>query len=286
MLALDDAGQTLAMLPVIVRGTNTAATSQVDGNVQMQRAVTVMVGNVESLLTSIQSSHELVSKGYQEALGQNLMLTETLQSLVAAKSEQSAAAEERLSRSRRLDQMFEKFLPMLELGFGVVAAEVERRYSDKNKLPAAPPAPPPAAPPPPPPPPPPAPPPAPDGTKDLVLCVFSAPSIDDVRDLLSRTGNDHWEEIPFWVDLARRRHMLRAELCEQAVADIRAYLKLTPPVLLVPNHIESTSSSEVVDLAAFDAHRGGPPQRRTKPAPKPSVKARHAKKTPAPKHKR
>jgi hypothetical protein len=147
MLALDDAGQTLAVLPVIVRGTNTAATSQVDGNVQMQRAVTLMVGNVESLCHSMQAHSELMSKGYQESLSQNLMLTETLQGLVAAKSEQSASAEERLARSRRMDQMFERFLPMLELGFGILAAEVERRYSDKNKLPAAPPSAPPSAPP-------------------------------------------------------------------------------------------------------------------------------------------
>jgi hypothetical protein len=154
MLALDDAGQTLALLPITVRGTNSAATSQVDGNVQMQRAVTLMVGNVESLCTSMREHSELVSKGYQEALSQNLMLTETLQGLVAAKSEQTALAEERIARSRRMDQMFEKFMPMLELGFGVLAAEVERRYSDRNKLPPAPPAAtsPPVAPPPPAPP--------------------------------------------------------------------------------------------------------------------------------------
>lgn len=230
MLALDDAGQTLAVLPIIVRGTNTAATSQVDGNVQMQRAVTVLVGNVEAICTTMQSHLDLVSKGYQESLSQTMLLTDTLQGLVAAKSEQTALAEERLARSRRMDLLFEKFMPMLELGFGIVAAEVERRYSDRNKLK------PPAAPPPPAPSPPAAPA-APVGTKDLTLCVFSAPSIDDVRELLNRTGNDHWEEIPFWVDLARRRHMIRADMCEAAVSDIRRFLNLTPPV----------PGSEVVD---------------------------------------
>ncbi|MFA5715886.1 MAG: hypothetical protein WC998_09105 [Candidatus Paceibacterota bacterium] len=155
MLALDDAGQTLAVLPVVVRGTNTVATSQVDGNVQMQRAVTVLVGNVEAICTTMQSHLDLVSKGYQESLSQTMLLTDTLQGLVAAKSEQTALAEERLARSRRMDLLFEKFMPMLELGFGIVAAEVERRYSDRNKLPnkqeAPPPTPPPAPPTPPPP---------------------------------------------------------------------------------------------------------------------------------------
>jgi hypothetical protein len=291
LTALDDAGQTLAVIPVTVRGTNTAATNQVDGNVQMQRAVTLMVGNIEALCHTMRDHAELTSKGYQDALGQNLMLTETLQGLVAAKSEQSAAAEERLARSRRMDQLFERFIPMLELGLGCLAAEVEKRYSDKNKLPASPP----VAPPPPPPPPPD---PMPADIQQLCKAIFGAElSPEEVRKVLSGSddGGGAWDEVSYYV---RRAFMKRSlpyfscspalsdSLFDKAVSDIRTYAGLKPPVLIVPNHLEPTSSSEVVDLASFDAQRSCGGSAKRKPSTPISAHSKPVKKTPAPKRKR
>ena len=145
LIAVDDAGSCLARLPVTIKGRNSAASSQSDGMLSLQRAVTILVGNVDAMMGSARVQLEALSKQSESLLTQNVQLLDALQNVLAAKTESAVAIEEAQARSARWAAVTEKLMPMLELGIGCLAAEVEIRYSNRPKLPAPPVAAPPVA---------------------------------------------------------------------------------------------------------------------------------------------
>lgn len=150
LIALDSAGQTLAQHPLTLRG-NSSAARQGTEQMEMQRAMTILVGNLESVSHSLTTQIELLSKQNQDLIGQNLSAISALQEVVASKAESQLAIARQEARDARLADLVKQFAPAL----GAAAEILVARFAAKlpgilpDAAPGAPPAPTPPAPAPP-----------------------------------------------------------------------------------------------------------------------------------------
>ena len=147
LIALDSAGQTLAQHPLTIRG-NSSAARQGTEQMEMQRAMTILVGNLESVSHSLTTQIDLLSKQNQDLIGQNLSAISALQEVVASKAESQLAIARQEARDARLAEMVKQFAPAL----GAAAEILVARFAAKlpgilpDAAPGAPPAPTPSAP--------------------------------------------------------------------------------------------------------------------------------------------
>jgi hypothetical protein len=119
LLAIDSAGQTLAQHPLTIRGNSTASRHGTE-QMEMQRAMTILVGNLEAVSHSLTSQIELLSRQNQDLIGQNLSAISALQEVVSAKGTIQIDIQRQEARDARLAEIVRQVAPALDIGLTLI----------------------------------------------------------------------------------------------------------------------------------------------------------------------
>lgn len=137
LLALAEDGSQLSCYPMTVIGSSSEAADAAQHSLTAQRANALFIANFEKaqagMMTLLQHTGEMVA----QVVEANRNLTEDAERTKRERDEGRLKLLREESKQRRLDEMSAKFLPMVEIGLGLVsqfAAEWFQEREERKKL--------------------------------------------------------------------------------------------------------------------------------------------------------
>lgn len=139
LLAWADDGTQLSCFPITVTGSSEAAAEGAQNHLVAQRANALFLANVEKMQAGMMSMLAHTNEVASEIAEANRNLNADMERSRAERDEGRMRAIREEGRQRRLDQMADKFLPLIEIALGMLAerfADWASKQAEQAKLPA------------------------------------------------------------------------------------------------------------------------------------------------------